>query len=99
MIEQIGLPAMLEQMAEETAELTQALLKYSRKLRNENPTPKHMTEIKRSLIEEYSDVIQCARELKLEPDEEQIEEKRQRFLTRWIAKTQSDIDRKRNAKY
>ena len=40
MIEQIGLPAMLEQMAEETAELTQALLKYSRKLRNENPTPK-----------------------------------------------------------
>ena len=29
-------------------------------------------------------------------DEEQIEEKAQRFLTRWIAKTQSDIDKKKH---
>jgi NTP pyrophosphatase (non-canonical NTP hydrolase) len=99
MIEQIGLPAMLEQLAEESTELAQACLKKARKLRGENPTPKSMAECDRNLIEEFSDVIQCARELKLEPDEEQIEEKRQRFLTRWIAKTQSDIDRKRSAKY
>lgn len=35
----IGLPAVLEQCAEELAELTQAALKMARKLRGENPTP------------------------------------------------------------
>ena len=48
------------------------------------------------LIEEFTDVIQCERELKLKPDEEQIEEKAQRFLTRWIEKTQSDIEKKKH---
>lgn len=38
-IEAIGLPAVLEQCAEELAELTQAALKMARKLRGENPTP------------------------------------------------------------
>lgn len=38
-IEAIGLPAVLEQCAEELAELTQATLKMARKLRGENPTP------------------------------------------------------------
>lgn len=38
-IEAIGLPAVLEQCAEELAELTQASLKMARKLRGENPTP------------------------------------------------------------
>ena len=92
MINEIGKPAMLEQMAEECSELTQALLKYARKLRNENPTPKSESEIKRNLIEEYSDVIQCARELGLQPDEEQIREK-----VRWIAKVQSDVAKKAKA--
>lgn len=97
MINEIGKPAMLEQMAEECSELTQALLKYARKLKNENPTPKSESEIKRNLIEEYSDVIQCARELGLQPDEEQIEEKAERFKVRWIAKVQSDIAKKEKA--
>ena len=39
MIEKIGTPAMLEQMAEEAAELAQAALKLARVLRAENPTP------------------------------------------------------------
>ena len=94
MINEIGKPAMLEQMAEECSELTQVLLKYVRKLRNENPTPKSESEIKRNLIEEYSDVIQCARELGLQPDEEQIKEKAERFKIRWIAKVQSDVTKK-----
>jgi NTP pyrophosphatase (non-canonical NTP hydrolase) len=94
MINEIGKPAMLEQMAEECSELTQALLKYARKLRKENPTPKSESEIKRNLIEEYSDVIQCARELGLQPDEEQIKEKAERFKVRWIAKVQSDVAKK-----
>ena len=96
MIEKIGRPAMLEQLAEEASELAQACLKLARKERGENPTPKSKAECERELIEEFTDVIQCARELKLKPDEEQIEEKAQRFLTRWIAKTQSDIDKKKH---
>ena len=39
-IDTIGLPAMLEQLAEECSELAQASLKYARLLRGENPTPK-----------------------------------------------------------
>ena len=39
MIEKIGKPAMLEQLAEEAAELSQAALKLARVIRNENPTP------------------------------------------------------------
>ena len=37
---QIGLPALLEQLAEECGELTQAALKLARLRRGENPTPK-----------------------------------------------------------
>lgn len=39
MIDAIGEPAMLEMLAEEASELTQAALKASRVLRGENPTP------------------------------------------------------------
>ena len=56
--------------------------------------PKSESEIKKNLIEEYSDVIQCARELGLQPDEEQIKEKAERFKVRWIAKIQSDVAKK-----
>lgn len=39
-IEEIGDAAMLEMLAEECAELTQAALKFARYNRGENPTPK-----------------------------------------------------------
>ena len=94
MIEKIGRPAMLEQLAEESTELAQACLKLARKERGENPTPKSKTECERELIEEFTDVIQCARELKIKIDEEQIKEKVERFKVRWIAKVQSDIAKK-----
>ena len=96
MIEKIGRPAMLEQLAEEASELAQACLKLARKERGENPTPKTKAECERELIEEFTDVIQCARELKIKINEEQIEEKAQRFMTRWIAKAQSDIEKKKH---
>lgn len=38
-VDTIGLPAVLEQLAEECCELGQAALKLSRILRRENPTP------------------------------------------------------------
>lgn len=40
-LEMIGTAALLEQLAEESAELAQAALKMARKLRNENPTPEN----------------------------------------------------------
>ena len=39
-VETIGSAAVLEQLAEESAELAQAALKLARKLRGVNPTPK-----------------------------------------------------------
>ena len=58
-IEAIGLPAVLEQCAEELAELTQAALKMARKLRGENPTP--MTHAQAA--EELGDVRLCLKVL------------------------------------
>ena len=83
MIECIGEAAMYEQLAEEASELIQACMKKVRKLRGENPTPKTEEEIDANIKEEYSDLIQCAREFNLVPDEEQIERKRQRFYSRY----------------
>ena len=78
----IGKPALLDQLAEEASELTKAALKLSRILRGENPTPVTEQEAINDLIEEYSDVIQCARELKLRQDEDQIKYKDIRWHNR-----------------
>ena len=59
----IGTPAILEQLAEECAELTQSSLKYARKLRGENPTPKNVGEILDNFHEEIADVLVCIDEL------------------------------------
>ena len=58
-IDSIGLPAVLEQLAEECAELAQASLKYARLLRGENPTPKTRQECLEALTEEMADVELC----------------------------------------
>ena len=55
-IDSIGLPAVLEQLAEECSELAQASLKYARLLRGENPTPKTEEECRDALVEEMADV-------------------------------------------
>lgn len=82
MIEVIGTPAMLEQLAEESAELSQAALKVARILRGENPTPLEYPASMENLIEEYTDVTQCANELGLLVDMAQIKDKEQRFQER-----------------
>lgn len=56
---EIGLPAMLEQCAEECTELAQTCLKMARKLRGENPTPKTVSEIRGNIKEEMADVRLC----------------------------------------
>lgn len=63
LIERIGVPAMLEQTAEECAELAQACLKYARHLRNENPAFKDEKELWANLHEEIADVDICLNEL------------------------------------
>ena len=62
-IEAIGLPAVLEQCAEELAELTQAALKMARKLRGENPTPVTHAQAAEHLHEELGDVRLCIKVL------------------------------------
>lgn len=51
-VERIGEPAFLEQLAEECSELAQAALKTARKYRGENPTPKTIDECYDALQEE-----------------------------------------------
>lgn len=62
-VDHIGVPALLEQTAEECCELAQACLKMARKLRDENPTPKSIEDIRDNLIEEMADVELCFIEL------------------------------------
>lgn len=87
MIEYIGKPAMLEQLAEEAAELAQAALKLARIERGENPTPVTKREAKAHLIEEFTDVETCAKELALsaDPDIEAMKIKRFYDRTRFQA--------------
>lgn len=83
MIKEIGEPAMLEMLAEELVECAHEVLKLARVLRHENPTPKTEKEVRASLREEWSDVIQCSKELNLDVDWNQIEAKKKRFEQRW----------------
>lgn len=85
-LECIGPAAMLEQMAEEAAELSKACLKLVRVIRGENPTPVTKNQAVDSVIEEYTDVMQCALELDLVADKNQIREKKMRFFRRWMAR-------------
>ena len=55
-IEQVGLPAVLEMLGEEGSEMTHASLKWARQLRGENPTPKTEKECRDALVEEVADV-------------------------------------------
>lgn len=57
--DELSKPAILEQCAEECAELNQACLKMARKLRGENPTPKTIEKITDNLEEEIADVTLC----------------------------------------
>ncbi|MBO5319031.1 MAG: hypothetical protein J6B01_04385 [Ruminococcus sp.] len=56
---EIGIPALLEQTAEECVELAHACLKLARIRRNDNPTPVTMEEAVNNLHEEMADVCLC----------------------------------------
>lgn len=83
MIEEVGVPAMLEQLAEECCELGQAALKMSRRMRGENPTPKTKMECVDSLIEEIADVELCINELWNMVDKTKVEFVKEQKRVRW----------------
>ena len=83
-------PAILEQAAEECAELGQALLKLARILRDENPTPVDEHTAIKNVKEELSDVALCMRVLRFAPDVSQEEYK----CKRWIDRVDSANKRK-----
>lgn len=58
-LQEIGEPAVLEQLAEECTELAQAALKLARILREENPTPVSRKEARDRLVDEKQDVMNC----------------------------------------
>lgn len=60
---EIGLPATLEQCAEECNELSHACLKLTRILRGENPTPVPKSAAIEALREEAADVMVCIESL------------------------------------
>ena len=86
MRDRIGDAAMLEQLAEECAELGQAALKLARVLRKENPTPMTETEASDMIIEEAADVLICIDEVGVFDSSEVARvahAKRERFKARW----------------
>ena len=64
--DRIGEAAVLEQLAEECAELAQAALKMARIERGENPTPVTMKKATKNLLEEIADVHVCLNVLGVE---------------------------------
>ena len=83
-IEAIGLPAVLEQCAEELAELTQAALKMARKLRGENPTPMTHAQAAEHLHEELGDVRLCLKVLDVAVDGDNTTAVEAEKLRRWL---------------
>lgn len=95
----IGIPALLEQRAEECAEFSKACLKLARKIRNENPTPADTNDIIINVNEEASDVLVCIDSL-LESrilTTEAVQQSKTYKRTRWEKRISEHIsDKKEN---
>ncbi len=83
-------PAILEQMAEECAELSKALLKKARKIRNENYTPLDMETIDNNITEEFTDVAICAEVLNLKINMDMFNKKLNRWVDRNVPKPKNN---------
>lgn len=78
----VGEEAMWLQLAEEASELSQAACKMARYLHGTNPVAKSKTQIRANIIEEFSDVINCARHLNIPIHEGLIDNKNKRWIHR-----------------
>lgn len=86
-VDKVGLPATLEQCAEECSEFAAICLKLARKIRNENPTPRTFEEIRLDFIEELSDASLLIDILSAETNlssEDVVDSIKIRKLTRWV---------------
>lgn len=81
-LETIGEEALWMQLAEEAAELSQAAAKMARFWHATNPTMMEELDIRKNVIEEYSDVVNCARHLHIPVSERLIAAKNIRWRQR-----------------
>lgn len=88
-LETIGLPAALEQLAEECCELGQAALKLARLIRGENPTPALADDVARNLAEEVEDVLVVMYVLDLIGECPDIEQSPK--LRRWLDRLAQEV--------
>lgn len=98
--DKIGLPALLEGTAEEAMEFAHICLKYARKLRDENPTPMMLSDIRSNFHEELADLTLYIDELwnANELDSQVVEEIFDKKLKRWherIDKMKSEREMKK----
>ena len=89
-VEAIGSPAVLEQLAEECAELAQAALKAARIQRGENPTPVGRKMAHKMLQEEVNDVLLCIRELEKSGELEEDKNAQAHKKSRWLERIEQD---------
>ncbi len=93
-INEIGLAAVLEQLAEEGAEMSHAALKMARILRGNNPTPVDWDTAKVNLCEEITDVRLCMDLLKSKcivfPDPDLLTRKLERWEQRILERKEMD---------
>ena len=96
----IGTPALLEQFAEECTELAQASLKYARKLRGDNPTPKNFGEILDSFQNEIADVFVCIDELESAHliDHGYVNDKKEEKIRRWYERVKEKEYERKNGR-
>lgn len=86
----------LQQLAEESSELAQAALKYSRALEGINPTPRTPQECYDALIEEAADVILCLEECGIDLNIESLTGERIDLIkakkkARWVQRLKEKI--------
>ena len=72
----------LDQLAEEAAELSQAALKLKRAMKRTNPTAVSLMDANNNLIEEYSDVCNVANVMGISADHDICKAKMQRWANR-----------------
>lgn len=89
-IDKIGEVAILEQLAEECAELTKAALKLSRVIRKENPTPVTVNDAFDNFVEEIGDVRLLLRVTDFMYDTIQTQDIEEYKLQRWKNRTKLD---------
>jgi hypothetical protein len=82
-IDQISEAALLEQLAEECAELAQTSLKLSRIIRKENPTPVTEQDAYQNFVEEVGDVRLLLKIMDSSYDGIDTKESEQYKLQRW----------------